>query len=81
MDKRVDPFIGKFGKVLHLSWCILIVFISKIISLQCSWETHLQNLRVVIHLPLIATFSCRRSPLGEVAALVQEEKGFSIFFF
>lgn len=42
---------------------------------------HLQYLRVVVHLPLEAALSCQGGALGEVAALVQEEKSFSIFFF
>lgn len=41
---------------------------------------HLQDLWVVVHLPLVAAFSCRGGALGEVAAFVQEEQRFSIFF-
>lgn len=41
---------------------------------------HLQNVRVVIHLPLEAAFPCRGGALGEVAALVEKEKSFPIFF-
>lgn len=43
--------------------------------------SHLQNLRVVINPTLVATFSCRAGTLREVAALVQEEQSFSVFFF
>lgn len=41
---------------------------------------HLQNVRVVVHLPLEAAFSRRGGTLGEVAALVEKEKSFAILF-
>lgn len=42
---------------------------------------HLQYLWVVVPMPLETALFCRGGALGEVAALVQEEKSFSIFFF
>lgn len=48
--------------------------------LQC-FASHLQNLGVVVNLTLVAALPCRGSPLGEVAALVQEEQRFSVLFF
>lgn len=36
-------------------------------------------MRVVVHLPLEAALPCRGGALGEVAALVEEEKSFSVF--
>lgn len=50
------------------------------INFYINCAAHLQNVRVVVDLPLEAAFSCRSSTLGEVAALVEKEKSFSIFF-
>lgn len=40
--------------------------------------THLQDLRVVIHLAAAAALAGRDGALGEVAALVQQEHGLSV---
>lgn len=84
MNTSLDMY-SRLGLCLKIIFILVLETMFVFLSCRCfyflnNWAAHLQYLWVVIHLPLEAAFPCRGSALGEVAALVEKEKSFSIFF-